>query len=81
MDISVEFLPLVLLSVLAFWKENAVLFIATSGLAIMTGLYAPDIISGDYLTTNLGISVGLMFIAYSFLCSGWAFRLMFWEDK
>ena len=74
------FLFLALMSVLAIWSQNHVLFMIVAGLAIMTGLYAPDIISGDYATTPLGISIGLTMIAYSLLCCGWAFRLMFWKE-
>jgi len=74
---SVIFIPVILISILALWKENHVLFMITAGISMMTGLYAPDVISGGYL--QLGISVGLGLIAYSFLCIAWALRLMFWR--
>jgi len=76
MELSAEFIPLILISVLAFWKENAVLFMVAAGLAIMTGLYSPDLISG-----NLGISAGLMLIMYSLVCCGLALRMMFWKEE
>jgi len=72
-------LPLVVLSALAFWKENVALFMITGGIAMMTGLYSPDIFSQS--TTNLGITVGLALMAYCFLCFAWAFRLIFWRES
>lgn len=73
------FIPIALISLLAFWKENHVLFMALSGIAMMTGLYTPDIICGDYITTPLSYTIGLGMIAYSILCVAWALRLMFWR--
>lgn len=72
-------LPLCLFSILAFWKASDVLFIILFGVAVMTGLAAPDIINGNYNTTSLGISVGVLLVAYGILCAGWSFRLMFWR--
>lgn len=75
----VYIIPLIVLSSLAFWKENAVLFLLVSGVAMMTGLYSPDILGGLNNSSPLGISIGLMLIGFSLLCCGWAFRLMFWR--
>ena len=72
------FLPLLCVSAFAFWKENAVLFMIAAGIAMLTGLYTPDIISGY---PNVGIAAGLMLIAFSLLCCGFAFRMMFWSEE
>ena len=45
-------LPLIGFSVLAFWKENHILFMITAGIAIITGLNAPDILSGISATSS-----------------------------
>jgi hypothetical protein len=74
------FTLLVLFSVLACWKENHILFMINGGLAITTGLFAPDIINGNYETTNMGIAIGLLLITFGFLCWGLSFRLMFWRE-
>lgn len=74
------FLPLIFLSVMAFWKENAVLFMLTAAAAMLTGLYSPDIISGSDTTAPLGIAVGLALMTYSLFCIGMAFRLIFWKS-
>ncbi|MFC2060617.1 hypothetical protein ACFLTZ_05990 [Chloroflexota bacterium] len=79
LDAIIQFLPLTLVSIMAFWKENSVLFMITAGLAMITGLYAPDILSGNYITTSVGIAAGLMFVTYSFLCAAFAFKLMMWS--
>lgn len=76
----IAFVPLIFFSVLAFWKENHILFLITSGVAMLTGLYTPDMISGNYSTTSLGIAIGLGFVSYSFLCVGWALKLIFWRS-
>lgn len=60
------------LSILAFWKYNAVLFMLLAGASIVFGLYW-----FDALTTNLGLSLGLMLIAYSLVCIGFAFVCIF----
>jgi hypothetical protein len=74
-------LPLIGFSVLAFWKENHILFMITAGIAIITGLNAPDILSGISATSSLGVTVGLMLILYALCCAGWAFKLMFWKGE
>jgi len=71
----VMLLPLVILSILAFWKSNALLFMLAGGTSIMVGLYWYDI-----YTTDLGLGISLMLIAYSLLCLGLAFRFIFWRE-
>ncbi len=66
---------------LSFWKENSPLFMATAGVALMAGLYAPDGLSVGGATTSLGITAGLGLILYSILCCGFAIRLMFWSSE
>lgn len=71
-----QFIPIIIVSIAALWKENAVLFMIVAGTAIMTGLYAPDILNGSTVTTSFGISAGLAFIAYGLLSALWAFKLI-----
>jgi ABC-type uncharacterized transport system permease subunit len=52
----------------------------TAAVAMITGLYTPDMISGDYATTSMGIAIGLSLITFSLLCIALAFRLMFWKE-
>ncbi len=74
------FLPLIFFSVLAFWKENHILFMITAGLAFITGFYSPNIISGIYETNAVGVTVGTMLILYSYACAGWSIALMFRDE-
>ncbi len=53
----------VFFSFLAFWKYDALLFMLTAGTSVMTGFYWRDT-----YTNELGLSVGLMLIAYSLIC-------------
>ena len=62
-------------SIFAFWKANAIVFIICAGASLMTGLLWFDI-----YTNNAGLSISLVFIAYSFLCLGLAFRCIFWRE-
>lgn len=78
-------IPLICFSALAFWQRESqgapLLFMATVAIALITGLNAPDIISGSGETSSLGITVGLMLIVYTLGCAGWAFKLMFWKGE
>jgi len=64
------------LSCLAFWRSNAPLFMVTAGASLIFGFYWYDA-----FTTNLGLAMGLMLIAYSLVCFGFAFRMIFWRDR
>jgi len=68
-------LPLIGFSILAFWRIHPVLFMITAGIAIMTGLYIPDILTGG--TTVLSMSVGLVIVVYAFVCVSFAYITMF----
>lgn len=72
----VQLLPVVLFSFLAFWKLNPVLFMIAAGASLMSGLYWYD-----YFTTELGLSIGLMLIAYAFICVSFAYGTIFWRDR
>ncbi len=72
---------LTVLSILAAWKENAIMFQITSGMAMIIGLNAPDIMTGSATTTSTDIAIGLSLTAYSFLCAGWSLRLMFHRER
>jgi len=63
-------------SVLAFWKLDTLLFMLTAGASVMTGLYWRDT-----YTTNWGLTMGLMLIAYSIVCLGFALGCLFKRGK
>lgn len=63
-------------SVLAFWKYNALLFMITAGASVMTGLYWRDT-----YTTNIGLAIGTLLVAYSLVCLGFALQCIFWKGK
>ena len=72
----VELMPLSLISILAFWKPNPVLFMLAGGMVFMTGFYWYDC-----YTTNIGLSIGLCLIGYGLYCEALALRTIFWSDK
>lgn len=72
-------IPLIVFSILAFWKENHIFFIIIFGISMVTGLNAPDIISGESETSNIGLMLGLILIFYSFFSMAMALKLMFWR--
>ena len=65
-----------LFSFLAFWKPNAVLFMLVAGISIILGLTWYDL-----YVTNMGVTMGLMLIAYALYCIGMAFRMLFWRQE
>lgn len=69
-------LPLIGFSILAFWRIHPVLFMITAGIAIMTGLYIPDILTG-VTSTPLSLSIGLLVVMYAFVCVSMAYRTLF----
>jgi hypothetical protein len=71
---------------------NAVLFLITAAIALMTGLYTPRLLTGTVLMTgpytprmltdiNFGLSIGLMIIMYSFVCIAFAYLMLFHSMK
>jgi len=75
-ELQATLLLLGLMAILAFWKPNPILFMVSGGVAMMSGLYWFDI-----YTTNLGMAVGMMLIAFSLYSIGMAFRLLFWNRE
>lgn len=74
--IFVQFLPLVFFCVLAFWKNNPVLFMLAAGAALFNGIYWYD-----KYDSPIGLSIGLILIAFSVYCLGMAFRYIFWRSE
>ena len=74
MMLAMPALAVVFFSVLAFWKENALVFMLAGGVSMMTGLYWYDV-----YTNSIGLSVSLVLIAYSLVCFGFALRCIFWK--
>ena len=63
-------------SFLAFWRLSALLFMLTAGTSIMVGFYW-----ANTYTTNTGLAIGLMLIAYSLVCLIFALRCIFWRKQ
>lgn len=66
----------VFFSWVAFWKHNALMFLLAAGASLMTGFYWYDT-----YTNNLGLSIGILLIAYSLVCFGFALGCIFWREK
>jgi len=64
------------LSLLAFWKLNALPFMLAAGASFIFGLCFYDA-----FTTNMGLTIGLMMIAYSVVCLAFAIRCILWREK
>ena len=64
---------LTLLSGLALWRQSPLVFMLLAGVSLITGLSWYDT-----YTTNLGLTIGLSLIGYSFLSVAYAFKLFIW---
>lgn len=72
----IEGAALVFFTVLAYWRPNELLFMLAAGASMMLGLHWYDV-----YVTNTGLTIGLMFIAFSFVCLGFAYRCIFWKGR
>jgi len=61
-----------LFTTIAFWRGNPAIFMILAGISLMAGLASPDALTGLGYSTY-GISVGLMLIAYAFVCVALAY--------
>lgn len=76
MEFITAVIILIALTVLAYWRGNPAIYMICAGIAMMSGLYAPDALKGlDY--SSFGVSIGLMLIAYALICVGLAYGNMF----
>jgi len=62
---------IVALSFMAYWKPHGVLFAIIAGMSLMTGLEWYNV-----QVTNLGLSISVMLIGYSFLAIGFSYRVI-----
>lgn len=69
-------MPLIIFSVLAFWKLNTVLFMISGAVALMTGCYAADIVTGG-MTDELSITISLSLFTLWLICWSLSFWAMF----
>ena len=67
---------LVFLTVIAFWRPYAPLFMITAGVSLMLGLYWFDV-----FTNEIGMAISLVLIAYSLVCIGYTFKVIFWQGN
>lgn len=72
----VMLLPLVTMSVFAFWRGHVVSFMLAGGVAVITACYTPDILNRGS-TDPLSLGVGLVLIGYSLVCLAFAYMAMF----
>ena len=72
MSLTLAGCAIVFFSLLAFWKYNAILFMIAAGVSMMVGLQWYDV-----YTTDTGLSISLMMIAYCFVCFGFGFACIF----
>ena len=71
LSLVIACIPLVLFSVLAYWKNHALLFLILAANSLFVGLKWYDIYVND---TGLAISIGL--IAYALVNIGMAIKAM-----
>lgn len=72
--IALEGGAVIFFTVLAYWgKTNALPFMLAAGASMMLGLHWFDV-----YTTNSGLGISLMLIAYSLVMLGFAYRAIFW---
>lgn len=75
-DVFMTLLAVILLSVLAFWRPYAPLFMITAGASLMLGLCWYDA-----YTTGPGLTISLVFIGYALVCIAFAYRLIFQRES
>ena len=57
-------------------KTNSITMMLAAGSALFAGLYAPDAL-GALGYSTIGVSIGLLLIAYSIFCIAWAYAAVF----
>ena len=72
----IQLVPLIFMSVLAFWRPHVLLFLLMSGAALMIGLYWYDA-----YTNETGLTVSLMLIGYSFVSAAFGMKVMLWAGE
>lgn len=72
---------LAFLSYIAFRWGNPVLWFIIFIDAYITGLYTPNLLSGVAESTPLGITIGLLLIAYALFAAGMSFVEMFTYEE
>lgn len=73
-------LPIILLSILAFWRQYSVLFMICAGLAMVAGAYMPDILNAG-VTDELSISAAISLWLYSLVCIAFAYKTIFFPER
>ena len=74
MEAAVQLVPLMFLSVLAFWKPHALLFQIVMGMSLLVGL--------DWFNaypTDAGLSISVMLVAYSLVAGAFGLKVMLWD--
>ena len=70
--LAIACIPLVLFSVLAFWKGHALLFLILGGISLFIGLKWFDVYTND-----IGLAIGMGLILYGLVSLGMAFPALF----
>jgi hypothetical protein len=76
MSIVLAGCAVIFFSGLGYWRPSPLPFMLSAGAALMLGLQW-----FDTYTTNIGLSVSMMLILYSFVCVAYAYGLIFWKDR
>ena len=75
MSLALPGAAIVLFSILGWWRPNwrpsALMFMIAAGVSITMGLQW-----FETYTSNMGLTMGLMLIAYSFVCIGMALNAL-----
>lgn len=72
---------LTIITVLAFWKETWVtLFMGAAGIAMISGLNTPRLLSPAGTATDISITIGLSLIACALLMLAMAFKVIMWQE-
>lgn len=70
------FFTILSLKVKSEWG-SPILYILTGGISYMFGVNAPDIIDGQYATSDFSLTVAMALIIYSLVCIAWSWNAMF----
>ncbi len=73
---GIAYIPLLGFSGLAFKYQYPVLFAVLSGVAMVSGLYTPDLLGAH----DLSVAIGLGLVAYALFCVGMTYKNMFTGD-
>lgn len=72
----IQLMPTMFFTAVGFWKSNPVLFILAGACAVFNGFNWYDAFG-----THEALAIGLMLVAYGFVCFAFAFRYIFYREN